>query len=243
MMHHKGMLLAMLLSSTTATFFRQQEEDDTELGPTLGETFLAAANNFTGTTTAIIETSANINAQLDAEAVLQVADEFRSLCNKHGYVEHESTTHGDPSIGGSFYSNINCRMPTSQMDFILDKTRTMVDEAGATTYDSSLSSYVSYSYNPSSLLAQKMGLEELLRKAETIEQVMLIIPSWQNVASQFYPTTNTSTVSINLSQNYENMYPAPSPWTAPSIMTLAPAAAPSPTASNNNNNNNNNNVP
>jgi hypothetical protein len=44
-------------------------------------------------------------------------------------------------------------------------------------------------------------LEELLRLADTIEQVMLIVPAWQNVVSQFSPATNTSGVSLYLTLN------------------------------------------
>jgi hypothetical protein len=220
MFHYKELLFAMLLSSTTATFLRQDNENP-EASVTLGATFLAAANNYT-TGTPIIETSATINAQLEAEAIPSVADAFRTLCLKHGHVEHEQTSHGDPNYGGSTWSNINCRIPMGMLDIILTSARTMIEDADGTTVDSSISSYVSHYSNPSSLLAQKKGLEQLLKKAETIEEVMLIVPSWQNVVSQFYPTTNTSVVSVNLNQLWD--------WDFPNAtddsLFPAPAAAP-----------------
>jgi hypothetical protein len=199
MIHYKGLLLATLLWSTTATSLRGLQE--TELGTTLGDAFLTAADIDNSDTKPTVETSTNINAQMEADKIPEIGNDFRALCNKNGYVESDSSSYGP--LTSYPYANINCRVPTSLLDVILSATLAMLDEAEGAVYDTSTSSYIN-SYNPASLLAQKKGLEELLRLADTIEQVMLIIPAWQNIVSQLSPATNTSTVYLNLNQKYDD---------------------------------------
>jgi hypothetical protein len=202
MINYKGLLLAALLSSTTATFFGDEDSGgDPAEGPTLGDIFLAAANNYTDAKP-VFEKQASINAQLVAEELVEFSDEFRDMCDANGYVESENTYHSDDLNGGYFYSNIYCRVKSSVFDTFVAAVRTMLDGATDPAYDISMSTYSGYS-TPAVYLAQKKGLENMLRAADTIEEVMLIMPSWQNLVSYGSPSiVDTAVVAINLNPKY-----------------------------------------
>ena len=199
MMNYKGLLFATLLSSTAALPRLNEGEKETFLKTqliTLGAAFLATADKSKEESTS--QRDAYFGAELETEAIGPLAMELGSLCREQGFIESESNNRGGEGQVTSY--SLTCRFPEPQFETVLDGVRNLISESDITSY--SVSSYANGN-SPSSFMAQKEGLEMLLKMAETIEQVMLIVPAWQSVISQggySNPRTNSVTISLNENQ-------------------------------------------
>ena len=196
-MIYKSLLIAASLSPTLAAGGMRRVQESTSLG----DLFLAAAKNVTDTTMIQYQKDSYISAEVKGEAMASLRDDMHEVCIQLGVIESESQN-GDGQSGEVQSYSATCRFNTIE-DFDtasqVMRDAIMAANPATTSFQASTNNY----YNDiAGQKAQQRGLEMLLHLAETLEEVMLIVPYWQNVLSSgHYP--QTSSISVNLNKVYE----------------------------------------
>jgi Domain of unknown function (DUF4349) len=191
---------------------------------TLGASFLSVAKNYTSTTTPPETKSGSFSASdLESPDIGPLVAAIDPLCGKFaGYYESKSRTTNEK--GTSSYS-VTCRFPANKFDNFEDA---VIAALGDVVYTYSSSTYTdSYYTDPAIAKAQQKALENILVTADTIQDVILIVSPWQNVASSspIYPVSSTmSSISISLSESF--YYPPYPPIPAPMKTKSALAGRP-----------------
>jgi hypothetical protein len=205
-MMFKNLLMAASLSTTLAAGTRRVQES------TLGELFLATAKNVTGSDPQVsFQRDFSINANfVTGDEMATLASELRESCNDLGYIESESS-YSDTSTGELQSMNMYCRLSTGE-DFNVALTAMMdsVNAANPASTSTSTSVYSNGYYDAAARKAMLQLMEMLLQMAETIEEVMLIVPYWSNyVADAVAPSS--SSININLNKAYVETYSTSAP--------------------------------
>jgi hypothetical protein len=202
--------LGMLLSSTHAASSSLRRTQAT----TLGTTVLAMAKNYTlSDRVATTTKSGSFSLELQASAIQPLAAKVDLLCSQQGSVSSKSQS-GNATVTTS--SSLGCSLTKEKFGVyeaaVMALLKAAQGKSASYTYYIDTSTYWdSYSVDPKIYLAQQKALETLMADADTIEEVMLVFSSWQNVVTNNLsnnPTTpTTSTISVNLNQKYDEGYP------------------------------------
>lgn len=192
-MIYKTLLFAALIAATAgaATGVRRAQED-----LTLGDLFLQATKSVNATTTR--SSDSTINAELDADSVASLGAAVNKACVKYGYIESENSSGDDATQSYT----IGCRVSVAGATYgeAYAEIRELVAAAKPTTISYQMSSYDNGDNNN---LAQKKGFEVLFREAATLQDVMLIVPSWQNT---MYSPVTTGSISVFLNSPYVEVF-------------------------------------
>jgi hypothetical protein len=198
-MMYKNFLMAASLSTTLAAGTRRVQES------TLGEQFLAAAKNVTDSEPQMSwQRDGSINAEIaSGDEMASLTSEIRESCNELGYVESENS-YTDSFTGELQNVYLYCRFSTDEdynvaMKAIMDS----VNAANPTSMSTSTNVYSNGYTDIASQKAMQQGMEKLLQMADTIEQVMLIVPYWSNYIT-YYPSTHS--INVNLNKAYSDPY-------------------------------------
>jgi Domain of unknown function (DUF4349) len=199
MIFTRVLFLTTLLSLTNASSssLRNMQEK------TLGAAFLAVAKNYTPSPiTSTASYSGTISAELEASAIGPLAAKLDPLCAKFGGTVDSKSQNGNETITTSYY--LSCRVASSKFD---DLTEAVFAVFGNNTYSYYVSSFSESGYTDVAALdAQKKALENLLVTANEIEDVMLVVSNWQNLA-YYYPSPSSSSSSISINLNQIFVYP------------------------------------
>jgi len=194
MMILKSFSLALLLSSTAAAGIRRINEE------TLGELFLEAVANATDPDDhhPIIQRDGSFNAEVKGEFMAPLSKDISDTCIQLGRIEY-SNSNSDSQTGEMQSFSLNCRFDKNETYDPYDAAwKVMVDTVmRAKPTSTSFSNNLNTNYVPN-MLGQQKGLEMLMKMANTIEELVLVVPMWQNAVSNYnYPFTSSISVNIN----------------------------------------------
>lgn len=187
-MIYKTLLFAILLSPTTAGgTVRKQDTGG------LGSKYLQTVNT-TPDDTPQTSRDGSMSAEVMGEFMAALSQDMLDSCIALGRVEYESS-YMDVSTGEVQSYGITCRFQT--IEAYDEAFATMRDAIAAampisTSFSSNINSYYSGA-------GQRQGLEMLLQMAQTLEEVMLIVPTY---LSYSYPYQTSSSININLNKAY-----------------------------------------
>lgn len=203
-MIYRALLLASALSSTTASGpVRKQATDG------LGSKYLQTVNSASIDTPETTR-DGSISAEVMGHSMASLLQEISDACNAQGHIEYESS-YTDASTGEVQSYSITCRLQTIEAYEMAFKTMRDAIAAKMPTSTSSSSNLNSY-YSGG---GQKQGLEMLLQMAQTLEEVMLVVPTYLNYG---FPYQTSNSINVNLNKAYvdeESVTSSPSPTVAP----------------------------
>eukprot|EP00977_Amphora_coffeiformis_P002411 scaffold450_cov175-Amphora_coffeaeformis.AAC.2 len=209
MMIYKALLFASVLPSTIAGGTIRKRDSD---GLGLGSKYLQTVNSATNDTPQA-SMDGSISADVMGEFMASLSQEISDACIAEGRVEYESS-YTDSATGEVQNYSITCRLQTTEAyDTVFMTMRDAI--AAAMPTSTSSSSNLNY-YYPGD--GHKEGLEMLLNLAQTLEEVMLIVPSYQNYG---YPYQSSNSINVNLNKAYvyeeheEYTTSSPSPSVSP----------------------------
>jgi hypothetical protein len=223
-----AVVLGTLISSTHAASSAPRRRTQPM---SLGKTVLAIAKNYTlSDRVATTTRSGSFSLELEASAIKPLAAKVDQLCNQQGSVSSKSQN-GNVTVTTSY--SLGCRLTKEKYGVyeaaVIALLKAAQGKSSSYTYYTDTSSYLdSYSIDPKIYLAQQMALETLMAEADTIEEVMLVFTSWQSVVTSYvtsYPTP-TNTISVSLSQKYQDGGYPPFPPYPPYPLLSPPIPAP-----------------
>jgi hypothetical protein len=204
-----AVVLGTLLSSTHAALSSAPRRRTQSMS--LGQTVLAIAKNYTLSDRNVTTTkSGSFSLELEASAIKPLAAKVDLLCTKQGSVSSKSQS-GNDTVATSY--SLGCSLTKEKYGVyeaaVIALLKTAQGNSTSYTYYMDTSTYGDSYYSigdPQIYLAQQKALERLMVKADTIEDVMLVLTSWQGVVTSFVSNnpTSSSTISVNLNQKYQD---------------------------------------
>jgi len=188
--------LALLFSTTMANGVRRRNQEQ----ETLGSVFLTAVESGNTDSPNVLQLDTSFDFAVKGETMASLSKQISDICKELGRIGYESSSSSGENNGEMDYYSMNCQFEIGETaEQAVQMMRQAITLAKPTSFSSSSNSN-SY-YNSPNVAGQQKGLEELLKLANTLEEVMLIVPSWQNAAFN-YGSPGMSSININMNKEY-----------------------------------------
>jgi hypothetical protein len=196
----KNLSFALVLSSSAAARGMRRLQDQT-----LGAAFLeAVAEAPTDSPSLVYNRDGSFSADIKGESMTPLSEAITEICTRLGRIEHYNS-YSDGHTGEPQNLGLTCRFERNgTYDEAYQEFSDVITEAEPIS--TSFSSNVYSNYYGTNMMGQQTGLEMLIQMAETIEEVMLVVPAWQNVMMNHSPHTESSSINININKYHDYGY-------------------------------------
>ena len=191
----------LLFSSTMAKGMRRLQEDQT-----LGAAFLEAVTEGSDGSTmqASYSRDGSLSADVKSEFMTTLSEELTEICSRLGRTEYLSS-YSDSETGETQYFSLTCRFEGDNTTYDMAYDEMVKSIQSAEPVSTSMSSNVYQNYYGPNMAGQTKGLEMLIQMATTIEEVMLVVPTWQNAFYNDSPHEGSS-INVNINKYYDYDY-------------------------------------
>ena len=204
-----------------------QEEDQT-----LGSSFLETVASSDMATQLSYNRDGSLSAEVKGEFMTSLTEAITDTCNQLGRTEHLSSS-SDSETGQVQYYSLTCGFDGNETyDEAYNEMMNSIMQAEPLS--TSVSNNVHANFRGPDMSGLRLGLEMLIERATTVEELMTIIPSWQNTLHARYPPGMRDRNSINININKAFVHPGmhsnasgyDEPWTDAPMYNMVEHALP-----------------